>query len=290
VNDGSTDDSADYLDQLTDPRIRVVHQANQGLAGALNVGLELCETEFLARLDSDDVALPTRMEKQLAFLKSHPRVGMVGTQFAWVYQNRYRRGGPAPCDHPTIDSRLMQGIYAIVHSAIMCRTAAMREIGGYWPEGISEDWDMFLRMSERYEMANLDEVLLLVRVVDGGLQSAQMAEVRARVAYSCELARRRRQKLNSLTYEEFRAQQRGERWWKRMIESWEIHARTEYRKAQTEILGGHPARGYARLAWAAACSPMLTWQRIWREWHAHAPHPSLFAGNHSPAAVKARHD
>jgi glycosyltransferase involved in cell wall biosynthesis len=63
IDDGSKDDSAAYLDSLTDPRIRVVHQANRGLAGALNRGLELCETEFLGRLDADDVALPTRFEK-----------------------------------------------------------------------------------------------------------------------------------------------------------------------------------------------------------------------------------
>ena len=59
VNDGSTDATPQYLNGLNDNRIRVVHQANEGLAGALNTGLELCESEFLARLDADDVALPT---------------------------------------------------------------------------------------------------------------------------------------------------------------------------------------------------------------------------------------
>src|SRR5262245_44814994 len=72
IDDGSTDGTAAYLDSLTDPRIQVVHQENRGLAGALNHGVDLCQTEYLARLDADDVALPTRFEKQLAFLEARP--------------------------------------------------------------------------------------------------------------------------------------------------------------------------------------------------------------------------
>jgi hypothetical protein len=145
---------------------------------------------------------------------------------------------------------------------MMARTALMREIGGYWNHGLSEDWDMFLRMSERAELANINEVLLYVRMAKGSIQSSQMAEVRARVAYSCELARRRRQQRPLLAYEEFRDLRKSEPYWKRLHESLEVYARAQYRKAMGEVLGDRPWLGRARVAWAAACAPRMTWQRI----------------------------
>src|SRR5947207_2809638 len=75
VDDGSRDRSADYVASLGDERIVVVRQTNQGLAAALNRGLRHCQGEFIARLDADDVAEPTRLAEQMAFLRRHPHVG-----------------------------------------------------------------------------------------------------------------------------------------------------------------------------------------------------------------------
>ena len=264
INDGSTDGSADYLSQLDDPRIRVVHQQNQGLAAALNAGLQICPSPYLARLDADDVALPTRLEKQLEFLEARPRVGLVGTQVAMMFNGRAGRGVPLPTVHSAIDAGLLAGRHAVCHSSIMCRTALSQKIGGYWPLGVSEDWDMYLRMAEQAELANLDEVLLHVRVVENGIQSRQMAEVRRRIDYACHAASRRRSGMPAIAYEEFCELRRAKSWWKRSVERLDTYARVQYRKAQPEILGAHPLVGYGRLAWAAACSPQLTWQRVGR--------------------------
>ena len=262
VNDGSTDGTVEYLSGLDDPRIRVIHQRNQGLAAALNHGLEHCESEFVARIDADDVALPTRLEKQLSFLRAHPRVGMVGTQFRWLFKDRTGGARPIPCDHATIDARHMIGRHGLVHSTIMCRTALMREIGGYWSMRVAQDWDLFLKMGERAELANLDEVLLYVRVVDSSTQSRQMAKVRTCVAYACELARRRRGQLPPITFEKFCDLRAADPWWKRAGRALDVEALRQYRRAQSEILGSRPLLGYARLAWAATCAPKLTCQRI----------------------------
>lgn len=264
VDDGSTDETADWLDQLTDPRIRVVHQANQGPGGASNTGLALCRCEFVARLDADDVALPTRLEKQLAYLRDHPRVGLLGSQIALLFEGRARRGGALPCDHRTIDAKLIRGRHAICNSSIMCRTQWLREIGGYWPRGLSEDWDMFLRMSERAELANLPEVLLHVRVAQTSLQSQRMAEVRNRLAYACHAAIRRRAGQGPISYEQFCDLRNNDPWWQRLARAIELRAMMQYRKAQPEILGKRPLVGYGRLAIAAAMSPHLTAQRLWR--------------------------
>ena len=177
INDGSTDGSADYLNQLDDPRIRVVHQANQGLAAALNNGIKLCDTEFLARLDADDVALPSRLEKQLAFLHANPQVGLVGTQIAPLGEKRVGRSVSLPLDHQAIDDGLMHGRHTLSHTSIMCRTALLREVGGYWTSGWSEDWDLYLKMGEHAKLANLNEVLMHFRVVDAGIQGRYLADV-----------------------------------------------------------------------------------------------------------------
>src|ERR1700688_3986350 len=72
INNGSTDGTAAVLDNLRDPRLRVVHQDDMGLAAALNRGIALARGEYVARQDHDDWAMPTRLEKQVAFLEAHP--------------------------------------------------------------------------------------------------------------------------------------------------------------------------------------------------------------------------
>jgi glycosyltransferase involved in cell wall biosynthesis len=69
INDGSTDGTAPVLDGLRDPRVRVVHQDGVGLAAALNRGITLAGGRYIARQDHDDWAMPTRLEKQVAFLE-----------------------------------------------------------------------------------------------------------------------------------------------------------------------------------------------------------------------------
>jgi glycosyltransferase involved in cell wall biosynthesis len=83
VNDGSTDGTEQYLNSLSDDRIRLVHQENRGQGAARNVGLALCESEFVAITDGDDVVLPNRLERQLRFLGAQSSVGMVGSRLLW---------------------------------------------------------------------------------------------------------------------------------------------------------------------------------------------------------------
>ncbi len=79
IDDGSTDESASVIQTFKDHRIRFYEQANQGLAATLNRAVELAGGEYLARQDADDISLPQRLEKQVAFLEAHPDYGMVGT-------------------------------------------------------------------------------------------------------------------------------------------------------------------------------------------------------------------
>ena len=264
VDDGSTDATADYLDQLDDPRIEVVHQSNEGLGPALNRGLALCGTEFLARMDSDDIAHPARLEQQAAFLRKRPEVGLVGTQIERFGEVRTGSRSLLPCDHRAIMAHLMKGLPALYHPTLMCRTALLKEIGGYWRHRMGEDWDMLLRMGEAARLANLDRVLLSYQFRAESLTGAYMAETRAAVAYAVDCARRRRSGAATVDFEAFMARRRAAPWWRRAAEALEIHARCQYRLAVGEILGSRRARGCLRLIWAAVCSPRLTRQRVAR--------------------------
>ena len=160
VNDGSTDATTEYLNGLqADKRIVVLNQANAGLGPALNRGLEACTSEFVARLDSDDIAHRSRLEEQVAYLRKHPNVGLLGTQIERMGDVRIGSRSVLPCDHESIMDQLLKGAVAMYHPALMCRTTLLKQIGGYWNHRLpAEDWDMWLRMADVSRLANLDRV------------------------------------------------------------------------------------------------------------------------------------
>jgi glycosyltransferase involved in cell wall biosynthesis len=264
VNDGSSDGTSNYLESLNDERIVIVHQANAGISVALNNGLEHCATPYIARLDADDVAVPTRLAEQLAYLEANPKVGLVGTQVVPMGERRLGRSLKLPLDHDAIMRALRLGRHAVVHSSIMVRANLLRQIGGYWPLPMGEEYDMMLRLGEVSQLANLNRVLLHYRVHQASLTNNSMRLAQFRIALACELAHRRRAGLPPIGSEEFYQQQQSRPWWRRAAETCDIHARLQYRLAVAEMYGHHPIRGRARLAWAALCSPRLTVERVVR--------------------------
>src|SRR5476651_1795687 len=72
VNDGSTDDTVKIIESFHDPRIRVIHQDNQGVAAALNNGLKHARSPYIARFDADDICSHKRLEIQYDFMLSNP--------------------------------------------------------------------------------------------------------------------------------------------------------------------------------------------------------------------------
>jgi len=264
VNDGSTDASREYLDGLMDPRLHVVHQEKQGLAAALNHGMQHCHTDLIARLDSDDVALPTRLEKQIAFMHRHPEVGLLGTQFNRLGQVRAGFPSKLPCDHAAIMEALLAGRHAMCHPTIVCRTELLKAVGGYWQHPIAQDWDMYLKMGEQSKLANLDEVLLNYRIHNASLNGQRLAAIRHHQRYAAECARRRQTKGTAISLSEYTSIERRYPWSWRLRERLNESAMRRYRAAMTNILGKHPILGYAQLGIAATLSPSLTAQRLQR--------------------------
>ncbi|MEB3175639.1 MAG: glycosyltransferase family 2 protein [Cyanobacteriota bacterium] len=84
VNDDSPDRSAEICQQFSDPRIKIVHQPNRGLAGARNTGIRCAQGDYLAFLDSDDLWAPDKLAKQVAHLEASPQVGVSFCRSAFI--------------------------------------------------------------------------------------------------------------------------------------------------------------------------------------------------------------
>jgi hypothetical protein len=146
----------------------------------------------------------------------------------------------------------------------MIRADLLRELGGYWSLPFGEEYDLMLRIGEVARLANLDRVLLQYRVHHASMNGSAMRRMRTSVLYACESARRRRVGMPPICFDEFQARRNARPPWQRLAETVDIHARNQYRAALAELYGGRRLRGAARLAWAAACAPRLTFERIIR--------------------------
>jgi hypothetical protein len=146
----------------------------------------------------------------------------------------------------------------------MIRADLLRELGGYWSHSFGEEYDLMLRIGEVAKLANLDSVLLQYRVHQASMNGSAMRRMRTSVLYACESARRRQGGIAPISFDEFQALRNARRPWQRLAETIDIHARNQYRAGLAELYGGRRVRGAARLAWAAACAPRLTFERIVR--------------------------
>lgn len=166
VDDGSTDGSAAILARqaAADPRITVIRKENAGLAAALNAGLAAIDSEYVARMDADDVSLPTRLAQQLAFLDSHPEIAVVGSRVAAIEDGGGIRRVREVASEPEAVARALPLRNAIVHPSTMMRTAVLRAAGGYREEfRYSQDYDLWLRLVATEQLANMPDVLLHYR-------------------------------------------------------------------------------------------------------------------------------
>jgi glycosyltransferase involved in cell wall biosynthesis len=161
INDGSTDDSAALLNQCRDPRLRVIHQDNIGLAATLNRGVQLARGRYIARQDQDDVSFAERLAKQVAYLDAHPPVDLLGTR-AVVFREPGEVVGllPFAATHAALTAQPWRGI-PLPHPSWMGRRDWFLKHGYRTPEVVrAEDQELLLRASSSSCYACLDEVLL----------------------------------------------------------------------------------------------------------------------------------
>jgi glycosyltransferase involved in cell wall biosynthesis len=210
VNDGSTDGSLRVLQQFAehDKRIRIIDRPNTGITPALNEMIEASRGQYLARMDADDISVPERFAKQKAFLDANPDCVIVGSRVMLMdpYGSPVAESGHQ-LQHEQIEHELLtQSGWAMVHPSVMMRRGAVVKIGGYdarWKH--CEDHDLFLRMTEVGQAANLPEVLLWYRRHYASINYNKAAEQAAQKEALLREAHQRRGK-------EFPAGWRHQRW------------------------------------------------------------------------------
>jgi cellulose synthase/poly-beta-1,6-N-acetylglucosamine synthase-like glycosyltransferase len=170
INDGSTDESLALLQEFAqrDERIHLHSRANTGYLVALNEMLERARGGFIARMDADDVAMPSRLEQQVRHLNEHAECGVVGSRVLLIDTD----GDPIctwndETTHTEIDAIHMNGRSgsAICHPSAMMRRDIVMKVGCYREAFyFAEDLDLFLRIAEHVRIANLPDTLLKYRM------------------------------------------------------------------------------------------------------------------------------
>ena len=150
VDDASTDGTAQAVLACDDHRVRLVRlDANVGAAAARNVALEHVRAPLVAVLDADDVAWPGRLEAQVAYLREHPEVDVLGGQIRVVDGAGQVVGRRTyPLDHSAI-VRLLPRVSPLAHSTVTLRTAALRAAGGYPPLPTTQDYALWCELERR---------------------------------------------------------------------------------------------------------------------------------------------
>ena len=168
IDDGSTDGTTKLLQQYrsSDDRIQVLHHANVGLTASLNIGIRQARGEFIARMDSDDRADPYRLEAQLAYLRKHSECVALGSRLRLIDPDGDSLGdSQPPVQHDDIVESLYQGIGSLPHPSVLMRRTAVESVGGYRESfRYAQDLDLWLRLAEIGQLANLTEPLLNYRL------------------------------------------------------------------------------------------------------------------------------
>jgi glycosyltransferase involved in cell wall biosynthesis len=170
LDDGSTDSSVAIIKSYTDPRIRFVqNEKNLGISATLNRGIELASCELIARMDADDLSYPERLQKQWDFFQTHADVALLST---WAREIT-EEGEPvhtAAWRQPFFYYNLTFECW-IYHPTVMYRRRAVLDVGAYSTR-YSEDYDLWWRLSRKYKIDNLSEVLVDYRLTAVSLYRA----------------------------------------------------------------------------------------------------------------------
>jgi glycosyltransferase involved in cell wall biosynthesis len=169
INDGSTDNSEEIIKSYSDPRIRLVNnEQNMKLIATLNKGIELAEGKYIARMDADDICLPTRLEKQYRLMEENPDIALCGTGIKMMGKKFFQ---PIVITEPEIIKNVMRAFNVFFHPTVMFRRSVLIEHNyRYNPEYLhAEDYQLFQLLSEHHKLTNIDETLLLYRLSPGGI-------------------------------------------------------------------------------------------------------------------------
>jgi glycosyltransferase involved in cell wall biosynthesis len=168
------------IKNIDDLKIKIIGSSIAGIASALNLGIQESSGEFIARMDSDDIADQNRFEKQLIFLNKNIKCQILGTRATYINELGQKIG-----ISEKINKNFQKNLYfrnLIIHPTVMMRANFLKEIGGY-SNAASEDYELWLRClaKERESICILNEELLAYRKHDSQLSKITRIKSQAAV-------------------------------------------------------------------------------------------------------------
>ena len=165
IDDCSTNDFPEYLKSLQDDRIRIIwNPVHIGITKTLNVGLEAARGKYIARMDADDISLPERLEKQYAYMESHPDVILSGTDFQ-MFGDQQRVSHVNINDLDVYRIKLIFGNPGPSHPTIIMNHSIMDQFHLRYNENLTycQDYGLFTSVIQHGRIANLNEILVMQR-------------------------------------------------------------------------------------------------------------------------------
>lgn len=186
INDCSTDTSYDIISRFQDERIKILeNEHNIGLTRSLNIAIKVAKGEYIARQDADDISLPNRFEKQIFYLDNNPEIALLGTSIHRINGNGHILREVKSVNKPSFKDFLESN--HIKHGSSMFRRAIFMQLGGYNELfRYSQDYELWLRFAESYDIRNLLEPLYQLRIHNQSIGYTKIEETRL----YCQLARK----------------------------------------------------------------------------------------------------
>jgi glycosyltransferase involved in cell wall biosynthesis len=162
IDDCSTDGTYEFLQKLTDPRIKLIAKTkNSGITTSLNMGLDLAKGEYIARMDGDDCSLPHRFQRQVDLLDHDRDIVLCGSWIGFINDDRVKQ-------YPSGPDEIEQTLFRqnpIAHPSVMYRQSVITDHALKYDRSMepSEDYDLWMRMSLYGKIRNIPEVLLNYR-------------------------------------------------------------------------------------------------------------------------------
>lgn len=163
VNDCSTDNSVEIIKSYTDNRIKLLtNETNLGLAASLNVGLKVAQGEYVVRMDSDDISLPNRLQKQVDFMDANPNIGVCGSWIKVFGDANYYWRPKANSEY--LRCKLLFNT-PLPHPSWIIRHSLIKQHNLYYSQTMrrAQDYDYLVRMSAVAKLSCIQECLLNYR-------------------------------------------------------------------------------------------------------------------------------
>jgi glycosyltransferase involved in cell wall biosynthesis len=270
LNDGSTDRTLEIAEEFRarDPRIQVITHGNMGMGAALNQALGWAQSDWVVRFDADDLMLPNRLERQIAFVQRHPRIAVAASLVYYIGEDGSVLGAATSTLATPEDfaRHLWQGKpIALHHPSVMMRKDVALNVGGYRPEfWPADDFDLWARIAEQDQLILVQqEYLVKYRIHGASISIAAAAQAGRHVRWAKECATRRRCGLSEPDYQEFQEIERSRPLLARANRGRKDLAKVLFKEALYNYGVGRYFRAWALMGAACALRPGFALPRLY---------------------------